>query len=124
MPERYPDWWPRVIEVRGERFEQGDEFAQVVETPRGRIESSFLLDRLEDLREVRMTCQLTGTYAHWTLTRAQGGTFVDVEMGMQPKRLGDRIADLAFGRSYFRTWSEQSLAALEEAARKESQGTP
>src|SRR3954453_2750631 len=27
-PRRYPEWWPRVIEVRGERFEEGDEYAQ------------------------------------------------------------------------------------------------
>src|SRR5262245_18460850 len=25
-PARHPEWWPRVIEVRGERFEQGDEY--------------------------------------------------------------------------------------------------
>jgi uncharacterized protein YndB with AHSA1/START domain len=24
-PRRYPEWWPRVVEVRGERFEMGDE---------------------------------------------------------------------------------------------------
>jgi hypothetical protein len=28
-PSRYPEWWPRVVEVRGERFEEGDEYAQV-----------------------------------------------------------------------------------------------
>ena len=30
-PSRYPEWWPRVIEVRGERFEEGDEWAQVTQ---------------------------------------------------------------------------------------------
>ena len=38
------------------------------------------IDRLEDLREIRMRCTKTGTYAHWTLTEARGNTFVDVEL--------------------------------------------
>jgi hypothetical protein len=117
-PNRYPEWWPRVIEVRGERFEEGDEWAQVTENPKGEIETSFLLERRDDLREIRMSCQLTGAYAHWLLTPAQGGTFVELEMGMQPKRLSDRLGDLAVGRRFFRRWSEQSLEALGEAARR------
>jgi hypothetical protein len=116
-PERYPEWWPRVIEVRGERFEEGDEYAQVTRNPGGREEeTSFLLERREDLREVRIACQLTGMYAHWQLTPAQGGTFVELEMGLQPHRLGDRVFDATLGRRYFRRWSEESLAALERAA--------
>jgi hypothetical protein len=121
-PRRYPEWWPRVIEVRGERFEEGDEYVQVTRDPTGKAETNFLLERRDNLREIRMSCQLTGTYAHWFLTEAQGGTFVDLEMGMQPKRLGDRLFDLAVGRRYFRRWSEQSLEGLEEAARQEREG--
>ena len=34
-PSHYPEWWPRVIEVRGERFEEGDEWAQVTQSGRG-----------------------------------------------------------------------------------------
>ena len=117
-PSRYPEWWPRVIEVRGERFEEGDEYVQVTDTG-GSTESSFLVERREDLREIRMSCQLTGTYAHWSLTPAQGGTFVDLEMGMEPKRFGDRVFDTAPGRRYFRRWSEQSLNALSDRAAQE-----
>src|SRR5437773_1500356 len=80
-PTRYPEWWPRVIEVRGERFEEGDEWVQVTKDPMGsQGETNFLMERRDDLREIRMSCQLTGTYAHWSLTPAQGGTFVDLEM--------------------------------------------
>ena len=82
-PSRYPEWWPRVIEVRGERFEEGDEYVQVTKGPIGTAETSFLVDRRDDLREIRMSCQLTGMYAHWLLTPAQGGTFVEVEMGIE-----------------------------------------
>ncbi len=115
-PSRYPEWWPRVIEVRGERFEEGDEWAQVTESGNRRVESNFLLERREDMREIRMSCQLTGAYADWTLTPAQGGTFVELEMGMQPKRLGHRLMDIAIGRSYFRRWSKESLDGLADAA--------
>ena len=115
-PSNYPEWWPRVIEVRGERFEEGDEWAQVTQGGIGRAESNFLMERRDDMREVRMSCELTGAYAEWTLTPAQGGTFVELEMGMQPKRVGDRLFDIALGKSYFRRWSKESLDGLAEAA--------
>jgi hypothetical protein len=50
------------------------------------------------------------------LTEAQGNTFVDVEFGMDPMALPDRIFDAALGRLYFRRWLEQSLDALEKVA--------
>ena len=123
-PGRYPEWWPRVIEVRGERFEEGDEYAQVTKDLVGEAESNFLLERRDDLRQIRISCQLTGSYADWLLTQAQGGTFVELEMGMQPKRIGDRLFDAAIGRTYFRRWSKQSLDALGVAARQEGSATP
>lgn len=117
-PRLYPEWWPRVIEVQGERFDEGDEYVQVTRDPTGFVRSNFLIERARDLREIRMSCQSTGTYAHWFLTAAQGGTFVVVEMGMQPKGLGHRLFDLTKGKRYFRTWSEQSLDALRDAVRR------
>jgi hypothetical protein len=115
-PSRYPEWWPRVIEVRGERFEEGDEYVQVTRGPTGSVETNFLLERRDNLREIRMSCRLTGMYADWLLTPAQGGTFVELEMGMEPTRLGDRVLDMTLGRLYFRSWIEQSLNGLEKAA--------
>ena len=119
-PPRYPEWWPRFVEVRGERFEEGDEYAVVTQAPTGRDETNFLMERREDLREVRMSCQKTGMYARWLLTPAQGGTFVELEMGMDPLHLGVRIFDATIGKLYFRRWSEQSLDGLAEAAAKQS----
>jgi Polyketide cyclase / dehydrase and lipid transport len=116
-PARYPEWWPRVIEVNGDRFEEGDEWVQVTETLGGKIETHMLLERRDDLRGIRMRCELTGTYAHWLLTPAQGGTFVELELGMEPVRASDRVFDVTMGRSFFRRWSKDSLAALEEASR-------
>jgi uncharacterized protein YndB with AHSA1/START domain len=114
-PMRHPEWWPRVVEVRGERFEQGDEYAQVIRGPVGKSESNFLIERRDDLREVRMACQLTGMYADWVLTPAQGGTFVELEMGILPRRLGDRLFDRAFGKPYFRRWADDSIDGLRRA---------
>ena len=45
-----------------------------------------------------MSCQLTGAFAHWTLTAAQDGTFVDLEMGMEPTRLRYRLMDATIGQ--------------------------
>lgn len=116
-PSHYPEWWPRVIEVRGERFEEGDEYTQVTKDPIGsKTETKFLLERLENLRAIRMSCRLTGMYADWVLTEAQGGTFVEVEMGIEARRLTDRIFDRAAGKTYFRRWASQSLDGLREAA--------
>jgi uncharacterized protein YndB with AHSA1/START domain len=123
-PGRYPEWWPRVIEVRGERYEQGDEWAQVTHGPTGMVESNFLLERRDDLREIRMSCELTGTYAEWVLTEAGGGTFLELAMGMEPHRLSDRLFDLTAGRAFFRRWSSESLEALREAAGAEAGAAP
>jgi uncharacterized protein YndB with AHSA1/START domain len=111
-PSRHPEWWPRVIEVQGKRFEEGDEYVQVTRGPVGSAETSFLIEQIDDLREVKLRCQLTGTYAHWTLTGAQGGTFVDLEMGMDPKALSHKLFDSTIGPRYFRRWADQSLEAL------------
>lgn len=114
-PSRYPEWWPRVVEVGGDRFEEGDSYVQVTKTPAGKLQSHFLIERREDLREIRMSCQLTGTYADWLITPAQGGTFIELEMGMQPRRLSQKLMDAAIGKRYFQAWTEKSLDALRAA---------
>jgi len=114
-PRRHPEWFPRVIEVNGERFEEGELYAQVTKDPFGTAKTNFLIERMDNLREVRFACQQTGMYAHWLLTDAQGDTFVDVEMGMHPKSTGDKVFDAVMGRLYFRRWLDQSLDALRHA---------
>ena len=115
-PSRHSEWWPRVIEVRGERFDEGSNYAQVTRDPTGRIETIMRVERLDDLREIHLRCTQTGTYSRWLLTEAQGHTFVDVEFGMDPTTLRYRIFDPILGRLYFTRWLERSLDALEEAA--------
>jgi uncharacterized protein YndB with AHSA1/START domain len=115
-PRRHPEWWPRVVEVRGEQFDEGSNYAQVTRDPTGRVETFMRVERLEDMREIHMRCTQTGTYSRWLLTEAQGNTFVDVEFGMDPTGIGYRIFDATLGKAYFRRWLDQSLAALEEVA--------
>jgi uncharacterized protein YndB with AHSA1/START domain len=117
-PRRHPEWFPRVIEVNGERFEEGEEYAQVTKDLVGTARTDFLIERMENMREIRFACQKTGMYAHWLLTDAQGNTFVDVEMGMQPKKTGDRVFDAVLGRLYFRRWLDQAVDALRRTAVK------
>ncbi len=113
-PKRHPEWWPRVIEVRGEEFDEGSNYAQVTREPMGHIETVMKIERLEDLRQIHMRCTKTGHYSHWLLTEAQGNTFVDVEFGMDPIRISDRIIDATIAKPYFRRWLSQSLDALEQ----------
>jgi uncharacterized protein YndB with AHSA1/START domain len=123
-PERHPEWWPRVIEVSGERFEQGDEYVQVTRSPFGRGTTNFEIERLDDLREIRIRCQASGTFARWLLTPAQDGTFVELDVGMDPKNVGFRVYDRTLGRSYFRRWAEESLDALRVAGSPAAAAAP
>lgn len=115
-PSRYTEWWPRVVEVQGDRFEQGDEFVQVTKTPLGNDRTTLRIETLDDLREVNLRCLDTGTYTRWVVADAQGGAFVDAEFGMEATRIPLRAWDRAMGRRYFRSWLRISLEALGRAA--------
>ena len=53
-PSRYPAWWPTVLEVDGQVLEEGDEYVQVTDDPHGKVETTFQIDRMENLREIRI----------------------------------------------------------------------
>ena len=115
--ERHPQWWPRVVEVECEGLDEGCTYRQVTQTPFGKEEMSLLIDGLEDCRSLSIRCLNTGTFVRFGLTEAQNGTFVDGEMGMDPKGLVNRAFDAVAGRRYFSSWMTQTFAALERAAR-------
>ena len=54
----------------------------------------FKVEELEDMRELKVQCQVSGFYSHWLLTEAQGGTFAQVEMGVEEleEKRGSRVA--------------------------------
>jgi hypothetical protein len=114
--ERHPEWWPRVVGVQCDGLEQGCSYRQVLKSPMGVIETDVSVERLDGCHELLLRCLDTGTYARWLFAEAQGGTFLDVEFGIDPKTTRTRVFDVVAGRRYFRTWLEQSIAALRVAA--------
>jgi uncharacterized protein YndB with AHSA1/START domain len=116
-PSRYPEWFPRVLEIQGERYEESGRFVMVSHHRIvGRDEAPMLIDRFEDLREIRMHCTISGMFVHWQLTDAQGGTFVHAEFGIDPIRRRDRIIDFTVGRRFFRSWLDEAVDGLRRAA--------
>jgi uncharacterized protein YndB with AHSA1/START domain len=111
-PVRHPEWFPRVVEVRGDSFQPGDVFVQVTRQPIGIGTTSLEIDKLEEMRELSFHCRDTGTFTHWLLTPARDDTFVEVEFGMEPMTFGYRVFDATAGRMYFRRWLDQSIEAL------------
>jgi hypothetical protein len=117
-PGRHPEWWPRVMEVRGERFAEGDSYRQVTTMPIGRHETTMMIERLDNLREIRTRCLDTGMFADWRFTEAQDNTFVEVDMGIDPTRVRYRVFDMTTGRLYFRRWLEESVERLRSTAER------
>jgi hypothetical protein len=117
--ERHPEWWPRVIEVECEGLDEGCTYRQLTQTPVGKDEMNLLIERREELRNLRIRCLNTGTFIRFELTGARGGTFVDGEMGMDPHGIRARIFDAAAGRRYFNDWIAQTFMALDQAATRQ-----
>ena len=108
-----------MFEIQGERFEEGAEFVQLSHQPLiGRDEAHFLIDRKEELREIRMHCTISGMFVHWQLTDAQGDTFLNAAFGMEPIRRRDRLIDLTLGRRFFRHWLVEAVEGLRRAAKQ------
>jgi Polyketide cyclase / dehydrase and lipid transport len=116
--ERHPEWWPRVIDVQCDGLDEGCMYRQVYKSPIGVIETDVSVERLEDCRELLLRCLDTGTYTRWLVTEAQGGTFIDAEFGLDPKKAATRVFDVVAGRRYFRRWLDESIAGLRRAARE------
>jgi hypothetical protein len=114
--ERHPEWWPRVIAVECEGLDQGCSYRQVTETPFGEQEMNLLIEGRDELRNLRIRCLNTGTFVRFEITEARGGTFVDGEMGMEPRSIGNRVFDAVAGRRYFASWMESTLDALRTVA--------
>jgi uncharacterized protein YndB with AHSA1/START domain len=114
-PRRYPEWAGHVVDVTGlPVIERNAEYKQTTKGPIGNVTTTFRLDRLQELREIRMRCQASGWYSHWLLTPAAGGTFVDAEIGIEPTAMQWRIYG-ALGKRYFRRCVEEALDGLRQA---------
>jgi uncharacterized protein YndB with AHSA1/START domain len=117
---RHPDWWPRVVEVECEGLEEGCTYRSVTESPFGYQELSVVVDRLDEMREMRIRCINTGTFVDLAVADARGGTFVDARFGIEPQTARMRMFDVVAGKRFFRRWLEQSLEAMQAVAQDEA----
>ncbi len=124
-PARSPDWDPDVLAVTGApiRIEKGSTFDITGRGPLGmKATTTFKVEELEDLHELKMKCQVSGFYAHWLLTQAQDGTFTEVELGIEPiesRSLRGRVGAALHTKSYLRTQVEKLLDGLRRAASRD-----
>jgi len=115
-PNRHPQWWPMVLEVEGlPRIEQDATYRQVTRSPTGSIETTFKIEELDEMREIKVTCTDYGTYARWLITEAQDATFAHVEVGFESDRASLGLLRAPLAKRYLRAWADASLAGLRRA---------
>jgi uncharacterized protein YndB with AHSA1/START domain len=124
-PRRYPEWvGDEVIEVTGlPSVEEGAEFEQLTRNPFGQNRTTFTIEQLEDLHEITLRCKSSGWYSHWNLTEAGGGTFADVEIGMDPISAPYRAMDAVTGKRWYRRVAQKSVDGIKRALERSAAGT-
>jgi hypothetical protein len=115
-PGRHPDWWPELVELQGRQFGHGCSYCEVSQTESGKPGTTFVVDRMEELKEITVRCAETGLYMRWLLTEAQDGTFVDAEFGVDPERALEPDLDFHASKEELRRWLHTSLDGLSDAA--------
>jgi hypothetical protein len=119
-PKRFAEWSPETIEVTGvpTHIEKGSTFRVTGRGPfRLKATTTFKVEELDDMREIKLRCQTSGFYSHWLLTEAQGNTFADMEIGIEQEGLGTgaRAAGALHTKRYLRRAAEKSLDGLRHA---------
>ena len=67
------------------KIEKGSTFDVTGRGPLGlKATTTFKVEELDDLHEIKLRCQSSGYYSRWLLTQAQDGTFTEVELGIEP----------------------------------------
>jgi uncharacterized protein YndB with AHSA1/START domain len=119
-PNLHPAWIPRVVEVECDEIGQGCTYRRVFQSPVGKVDTTFEIEKLQDCQEILVRCLDTGTFTRFVVTEAQGGTFVDLEAGMDPRTPRYKLIDTLTGKRFYRHWVEQTLDALAAAAVRQS----
>jgi uncharacterized protein YndB with AHSA1/START domain len=126
-PARGPDWDEDVLAVTGApaKIEKGSTFDVTARGPLGmKGTTAFKVEALEDMHELKMQCQLSGFYSHWLLTEAQGGTFTELELGVEELEAKRAIPGRALGalhtKSFLRRTAEKTLDGLRRAVGRQA----
>jgi uncharacterized protein YndB with AHSA1/START domain len=123
-PARGPDWSQDVIAVTGApvKIEKGSTFELTARGPlRVRNTTTFKVEEMVDMHELKLKCQYSGYYSHWLLTDAQGSTFAEVELGVDPPPgIEARVASALHTKSYLRRQVERLLDGLRRTVRDNS----
>ena len=115
-PRTHPDWWPDVIDVQVEGpLVEGGEYVRSSKTVPflDAVEAVWVAERLEDLKEARFRCTVSGSWASFSLTPAQGQTFVEAQTGIEPTTLRWRVMKAMSG-SFLKDWIVKVVDALPE----------
>jgi uncharacterized protein YndB with AHSA1/START domain len=129
-PARFPEWNAEMIAVTGvpTKIERGSTFDITARGPlRLKATTTFTVEALEDLREIRLRCQTSGFYSHWLLTEAQGQTFTEVELGIERvPGLEGRVTAAIHTKGYLRRATHDTLDGLQRAVsgEPEAHGDP
>ena len=119
-PGRASEWNEDVIAITGgpARIEaKGTSYDVTARGPLGlKAMTPFKITEFEDMREVKMQCQVTGFYTHWLLTEAQGGTFTELELGVEElpegRSMRGRAMTTLHTKSFMRRAVEKTLDGL------------
>jgi hypothetical protein len=121
-PRTHPDWWPDVVRIDAkDAVSEGDEYVHSAKMMPfiDAVDAVWVVDRLDELKEAKFRCTMTGTYARFQLTPAQDDTFVEMEVGMDPTSWRWKLASPVFGLQ-FKRWVFAVLDALPGAVQHRS----
>jgi hypothetical protein len=118
-PRTHPEWWPDVVRIdapptvtEGDEYVHSGKFMPFLDA----VDSVWVVEHLEELKEARFRCTMSGSYARFQLTPAQDATYVEMEVGIDPATWRWRVAEPLFGLQYKR-WVLAVLDALPVAVR-------
>ena len=126
-PREYPSWVPEeVVEVTGlPTVEKGARFEHTGRGPLGqKSQTTFEIDELEALHQIRLRCTVSGWYSRWILTEADGATFAHIEVGMEPTHVGYKAVDVMAGKRWYRRVARAAVEGLKRSVADDRTASP
>lgn len=114
-PARFPEWNGDSIEITGvpDSIEKGSTYRQTTRGLLGaRYTTTFEVAELDELHEIKLQCQTSGYYSHWLLTEARGDTFAEIEYGVEPRGLRQRLVGATITSGALRGYMTDSVDGI------------